>query len=507
MSNDILLKIEGISKSFPGVRALDNVSFDVEKGEVHAIVGENGAGKSTLMNILSGVYIPDAGRLLFDGDEVRFRDPRHAQETGIAMIHQELSLAHHLSVMENVYIGRLKKNKLGFIDHRGMFLRCKIELECLGISDIEPDALIKDLSVSQMQMVEIAKALSLNAKLIIMDEPTSSLTNKETEMLFAIIRSLKNKGVSVLYISHRMEEIFEISDKTTVLRDGTYIKTLYTKDTTPKELVSLMVGREFNRTFQRKNKEIKPDEIPILEVKSLSFGKKVKDVSFKVYPGEIVALTGLVGSGRSELVQTIFGLNNKDKGTILLNCERVEINSPTRAIELGLGMVPEGRKTQGLFLRMKVRENITMANLPRLCKMLFISNTKEHDAAHSYTSSLRIKTSSTEQQVQYLSGGNQQKTIIARWLLNNPRILILDEPTHGVDVGAKSEIYEIINKLAEEGVAIILISSELPEVLTLADRILVMHNGSISGELSREEANQEIIMQYATNQINKEMVK
>ncbi|HHW00238.1 MAG TPA: sugar ABC transporter ATP-binding protein [Clostridiaceae bacterium] len=507
MNTGVLLRIESISKSFPGVKALDGVSFDILEGEVHAIVGENGAGKSTLMNILSGVYAPDTGKLYFAGKEVQFKDPRHAQETGIAMIHQELSLANHLSVMENIYLGRLTRNRFGFVNYKEMYKKCKSDLECLGVTDIDPDTLIADLSVSQMQMVEIAKALSFKSKLIIMDEPSSSLTRKETEMLFATINSLKQSGVSVLYISHRMEEIFEISDRVTVLRDGTYIKTLNTKDTNAKELVSLMVGREFNKTFQRKIKKIQDGEKPILEVQGLSYGKKVNNVSFKLYPGEILALTGLVGAGRTELVQTLFGLYRKESGKILLNGKEVEINSPTEAIKHGLGLVPEGRKTQGLFLGMKIRENITMANLPKLCRFLFIESKNEQEKAEYYVSKLRVKATDIEQQVRYLSGGNQQKTIIARWLLNNPKVLFLDEPTHGVDVGAKSEIYEIINNLASEGVGIVLISSELPEVLTLADRILVMHNGRITGELSREEADQEIIMEYATNQLNKEMVK
>lgn len=505
LDNKVLLKIEGISKSFPGVKALDNINFEVLEGEVHAVVGENGAGKSTLMNILSGVYTPDSGKLYFYGKEIYFKDPKHAQDTGIAMIHQELSLAIHLKVMENIYLGRLKRNKLGFVNYKEVYSMCKNELVCLGINDIDPDMLIKELSVSQMQMVEIAKALSFKSKLIIMDEPTSSLTKKESEMLFATIRSLKKSGVSILYISHRMEEIFEISDRVTVLRDGTYISTMNTKDTIPKELVSFMVGREFNRTFHRENKNVCDGEKPILEIQGLSYGKKVNNVSFKLHLGEVVALTGLVGAGRSEVVQTIFGLHKKSYGKIYFNGELIDIKSPTQAIKLGIGLVPEGRKTQGLFLGMKVRENITIANLPRLCKMLFVMKRKEFEKAEEYISTLRVKTTNMEQQVRNLSGGNQQKTIIARWLLNNPKVLFLDEPTHGVDVGAKSEIYEIINNLAKEGVGIVLISSELPEVLMLADRILVMHNGSITGELKHEEATQEIIMEYATNQIIKEM--
>jgi ABC-type sugar transport system ATPase subunit len=392
----------------------------------------------------------------------------------------------------------MKTGFLGFIHFKDIYIECKRVLECLGIGNISPHALIKDLSISQMQMVEIAKALSLNARIIIMDEPTSSITNKETEMLFSTIKSLQKQNVSILYISHRMEEIFEISDNITVLRDGAYIRTLKTSETNTKEVLSLMVGREFNRTFNRACKLNGPDEKPVLEVNNLTYGKRVKGVSFKLYAGEILAITGLVGAGRSEVVQTIFGVSRMDKGEVLLNGKKIRARSPVEMIKSGIGLVPEGRKTQGLFLRMKVKENISMANLPHLCKFNIINRKKEVQVAQEYVQKLRVKTTHIDQEVQYLSGGNQQKTIIARWLLNKPKVLFLDEPTHGVDVGAKTEIYEIINELASQGVGIILISSELPEVLTLADRILVMSNGVITGELCKEDANQEIIMTYAT---------
>jgi ABC-type sugar transport system ATPase subunit len=497
-----LLECRNISKSFPGVKALDNVDLEVQNGEVHAIVGENGAGKSTLMNILSGNYAQNTGKIYLDGTEVHLRDPRQAQELGIAMIHQELSLASNLSIMENIYIGRLKRNRLGFVNYKEMYKRSKEQLECVGITNVEPDQLIKDLSISQMQMVEIAKALSLNAKLIIMDEPTSSLTRKESELLFATIRSLKNSGVTVLYISHRLQEIFDISDRITVLRDGKQIETLDTKETSEKEIISLMVGREFNKSFHRVPRVIGEKDRPVLEIKGLSSShQKLTDINLKLYAGEVLALTGLVGSGRTELVQTIFGIGRRDAGEIYLNGEKISADSPSQAIKLGMGLVPEGRKTQGLFSGMTVRENMTIVNIRKTCRCLFISRKSETKNALSYVSTLRIKTPNIEQKVKFLSGGNQQKTIIARWLLNNPKVLFLDEPTHGVDVGAKEEIYAIINDLAQAGVGIILISSELPEVLTLADRILVMHNGRIAGELSQNDANQEIIMQYATNQI------
>jgi ABC-type sugar transport system ATPase subunit len=502
LSKAFLLECRNISKSFPGVKALDNVNLKIKNGEVHAIVGENGAGKSTLMNILSGNYTSNTGKIYFNGAEVHLRDPRYAQELGIAMIHQELSLANNLSIMENIYIGRLKRNRLGFVNYKEMYRRSNEQLECIGITDVTPNQLIKDLSVSQMQMVEIAKALSLNAKLLIMDEPTSSLTRKESELLFATIRSLKNSGVTVLYISHRLQEIFDISDRITVLRDGEQIQTLNTRETSEKEIVSLMVGREFNKSFHRVPRVIGKNDQPILEVKGLSCShQKLTDINLKLYAGEVLALTGLVGSGRTELVQAIFGIGKRNTGEIYLNGEKITINSPPEAIELGMGLIPEGRKTQGLFSGMTVRENMTIVNIRKINRYLFISRKKETENALSYVSTLRIKTPDIEQKVKFLSGGNQQKTIIARWLLNNPKVLFLDEPTHGVDVGAKEEIYAIINELAQSGVGIILISSELSEVLTLADRILVMYNGRINGELGQNEANQEIIMQYATNQI------
>jgi ABC-type sugar transport system ATPase subunit len=497
--NNSLLKIDSISKVFPGVKALDRVSFEVKHGEVHSIVGENGAGKSTLMNILSGVYTPDEGKVHFNNKDVRFVDPRQAQEAGIAMIHQELSLATNLSVMENIYIGRLKKNKLGFIDYKYMYQKCQNELKEAGIHNISPKQLVEDLSLSQMQMIEIVKALSLKAKLLIMDEPTASLTQKETETLMDIIKSLKNKGVSILYISHKMDEIFSITDTITVLRDGTYIKTIPTKNTTSQEIISLMVGREFKEVIKKEQFSKNPEHSkePILKVENFCVGNRVKDVNFSLYKGEILALTGLVGAGRTELVQGIFGLEKGVKGDLFIDGEKLKIKSPVDAIKLGIGLVPEGRKSQGLLMEMTVRENITISKLNSKSFQFFINKKHEIEDAQNYVNSLSIKTPSIEQEVQYLSGGNQQKSIFSRWLLNKPKILILDEPTHGVDIGAKGEIYKIIHNLAKENVAIILISSELPEVLTMADRILVMNNGRVTKELDIEEANQERIMEYA----------
>ncbi|MDF2613687.1 MAG: D-xylose transporter ATP-binding protein [Clostridia bacterium] len=498
MDKNLLLDVKGISKSFPGVKALSDVSFSVETGEVHAIVGENGAGKSTLMNILSGGYGPDEGSVFFQGKELKLKNTRDAQESGIAMIHQELSLAPHLSIMENIYIGRLETNKLGYVNYKKMAEKCKLQLECIGIRDIDPRRKVKDLSVSQMQMVEIAKALSLEAKLLIMDEPTSSLTSSETEMLIAIINSLKASGVSILFISHRMEEVFRISDKITILRDGQYIKTIEKKDAEVKQVLSLMVGREFDKAYNRAKNVFTGK--PILEVKGLRDKSRIKDISFEVHPGEVVAITGLVGAGRTEVIQTIFGVNKKIEGEILVDGKKVNIKSPIDAIKLGIGLIPEGRKTQGLCLDMTVRENISMSNLQIQDHKHMMDLKQEISNAEEYIQKLSIKTPGMEQKIKYLSGGNQQKAIISRWLLNKPKILFLDEPTHGVDIGAKSEIYEIIDELSKSGVGIVLISSELPEVLMLADRILVMHEGMIKGELGHHEATQENIMEYAANQ-------
>jgi len=498
MNEPYLLQTDRISKTFPGVKALDELNLRVRKGEVHAIAGENGAGKSTLMNILSGAYSPDEGVMRLEGKDVVFKSPKQAREAGIVMIHQELSLATNVSVMENVYIGRMPTNRAGFIQYKEMKRMCRKLLDRIKIDGIEPEAMIEDLSLSQMQMVEIAKAMSLEAKLLIMDEPTASLTKKETDLLLEMIRDLRDQGVSVLYISHRMDEIFAIADQVTILRDGKYIRTLPVSETSPGEIISLMVGREFSKAFQRELGSVASGEQPLLQVEGLSSGSKVKNVNLRVYPGEIVALTGLVGAGRTELVQSLFGVDRKSSGRVYIDGREANIRTPSEAIELGIGLLPEGRKIQGIFAEMTVRENISMAGLRQFVRYFLVSRKKEALAAEDYVGQLGIRTTDIEKEIRFLSGGNQQKAIFARWLLNKPKLLILDEPTHGVDVGAKSEIYEIIDRLAREGVAIVLISSELPEVLTLADRILVMRNGEIAAELSHKEASQEKIMKFAT---------
>ncbi|HQK83628.1 MAG TPA: sugar ABC transporter ATP-binding protein, partial [Atribacter sp.] len=497
MSEDIICRIVNVTKVFPGVIALNNVSFDIKKGEIHAIIGENGAGKSTLMNILSGVYYPDEGHIEFEGNVIKFRDPRHAQHTGIAMIHQELSLSRYMSVAENIYQGRMLTKSFGFIDRKKMISECRKYLTTLGVDNIDPRVLVKYLSVSQMQLIEIAKAVSLNAKLLIMDEPTSSLTTGEITLLLKIMKSLKNEGVSILFITHKLEEVLEIADRITVLRDGSYIDTLQKDDATLEKMVSLMVGRNFEKKAHREFIQDYSDREVILEVQNLSSSDRVKNVSFKLYKGEVLGLTGLVGSGRTELLQSIFGMEKMASGKVLINGKEVKINHPADAIKLGLGMIAEDRKEQGMLLKLSVQDNMTIVHLKKLSSALqFINKKRSKEISNKYVNLLSIKTPSLKQISKNLSGGNQQKTIIARWLMNQPKILFMDEPTHGIDVGAKAEIYKLIDELSKMGVSVILLSSELPEVLALCDRIMVMHHGQLKGILHHQEADQVKIMSF-----------
>jgi ABC-type sugar transport system ATPase subunit len=498
MAENIICKINHITKYFPGVIALNDINFEIHRGEVHAIVGENGAGKSTLMNVLSGVYPADDGSVEFEGREVNFKEPKDAQDAGIAMIHQELSLSPHMTAYENVFEGRMFKNKVGLIDRKRMAAECKKHLENLGVGYINPKSLVKNLSVSEMQLLEIAKAISLDSKMLIMDEPTSSLTNTEIEFLINIIKGLQKSGVSILYISHKLEEIMEIADRITVLRDGQYIDTRSKSDIDIKTMISMMVGRNFDQTAHREFIKDYSDKEPILEVDNLSdFSGKVKDVSFKLYKGEVLGLTGLVGAGRTELLQTIFGASKAKTGTIKVNGAKVNINSTKKAIQMGMGLIPEGRKTQGLFLKMSVRDNMLSVYLKELCNALnFINNSKANSVANEYVEKLNIKTPGLNQYINNLSGGNQQKAIVARWLMNKPSILFMDEPTHGIDVGAKTEIYHIIDDLSKAGVSVILLSSELPEVLSMCDRIMIMHHGELRVILAHDEADQVKIMEY-----------
>jgi ABC-type sugar transport system ATPase subunit len=500
-----ICKISGITKSFSGVVALNDVSFSVQHGEIHGIVGENGAGKSTLMNILSGVFHPDHGVVELDGKPVRFRDPREAQHLGVAMIHQELSLSRAMTVADNIFQGRMLANRLGFVDSARMLEESRHHLAALGVTDIDPRALVKQLSVSQMQLVEIAKAVSLDAKLLIMDEPTSSLTAGEIAKLLPIMKGLRAKGVSILFITHKLEEILEVADRVTVLRDGRYVDTVSAKDATAQKLVSLMVGREFERKAHREFISDYSDREVVLEVEGLCAGNRVRNASFKLHRGEVLGLTGLVGAGRTELLQAILGMEPATAGTIKVDGKPVTIRHPADAIKLGMGMVPENRKEEGMFLRLSVLDNMTMVHLRKLAnRLLMVDRRRAARTADGYVTELAIKTPSLAQIAQNLSGGNQQKTIIARWLMHGPRILFLDEPTHGIDVGAKAEIYRIIDALSKQGVSVILLSSELPEVLNLCDRIMVMHHGEIRGVLSHKEADQVRIMSFTLEQESSE---
>lgn len=497
-----ILRAEGISKAFPGVQALDRVDFEAYAGEVMALVGENGAGKSTLVKILSGVYKRDSGRIYFEGKRVEIQDPYHAQLMGISTIHQELMVTPNQTAAQNIFLGREIRRRgilgvFGFVDKREMERRAKELLERVG-ADIPPDELVKNLSVAQRQLVEIAKALSFKAKVIIMDEPTSALGPEEVEKLFEVIKQLKEQGIAIVFISHRLEEVFRIADRITILRDGKLVGYMSREEATPDKVIYLMVNRPIGDMF-RKEEVVRGE--PILEVKNLS-SDVVKNVSFTLYKGEILGIAGLVGSGRTELVRLIFGADPKKSGEILIEGKKVEINSPEDAVKLGIGLVPEDRQNQGLILKMSLRENIGITIIKKILKFLnFVDKIKLTRISEDFVRRLNIKTPSVFEKVLYLSGGNQQKVVLSKWLASEPKILILDEPTRGIDVGAKAEIHAIMSQLAKSGISIIMISSEMPEVLAMSDRILVMSEGKIVAEVPRREATQEKIMAYASGNI------
>jgi ribose transport system ATP-binding protein len=493
-SDHILLSVEHISKSFPGVRALDDVTLEVRAGEVHALVGENGAGKSTLMKILTGALPKDAGVIRLDGQAVSIQNPADALALGISMIHQELTLVPYLDVGQNIYLGREPLLPLGRIHWKTLYEQARQQLERLQI-DLDPHRIVANLSIAQQQMVEIAKALSGQARLIIMDEPTSSLTERETDRLFALIRSLRQQGVTIIYISHRIEEIFAIADRVTVLRDGKCVGTYEVSQVTPGDLVRKMVGRDIQELFQKEPAE---KQNLVLEVKHLTGAGCLKDISLGLRRGEILGLAGLVGSGRTRLSRALFGAEQIEQGEIWIEGRQVTMDSPETAIRHGIGLVPEDRKSQALFLNMAVEANIVISALPRLAHAGIIDYARAHALALEYVKKLDIRTPSLSQLTKNLSGGNQQKAVIARWLTLNPRILILDEPTRGIDVGAKAEIHALMSQLAKQGMGILMISSELPEVLGVSDRILVMREGRMVGEFSRGEATEDKIMLAAT---------
>ncbi|MFD2658415.1 sugar ABC transporter ATP-binding protein [Gracilibacillus thailandensis] len=490
-----LLSMKRITKSFPGVNALKEVGLQLEAGEVHALLGENGAGKSTLIKVLGGIYQPDDGEIFVDGKKVTIEKVTDAQVNGISIIHQEIVLVPYLSIAENIYLGREPLTKSGFIDMEKMIEDSKKYLAEFGL-DLNPRTTITELTVAQQQMIEIIKAVSFEAKIIVMDEPTSSLTDKEVKALFQTIRSLKKQQVGIIYISHRMEELFEITDRITVMRDGEYVGTVKTKETTHDQLVAMMVGRSLSNIYYRE-KGWKTSET-VLEVHHLSKQGVIEDISFDLKKGEILGFSGLVGAGRSELMRCIFGIDDYDSGEILLSGKHVKIEQPNDAMNQGLAYVPESRKDQGLFLSKAVDYNMSIKILDQFIKGLRVNDKVEKQQVDHYINELNIKTPHAKQTVRNLSGGNQQKVLISRWLATKPNVLILDEPTRGVDVGAKFEIYSIMQKLVEEGVSIIMISSELPEVINMSDRVVVMYKGKVGNILEGNEIKQEQIMYYAT---------
>lgn len=492
MDSTVLLRMEHIHKKFPGVYALNDVSLTLNRGEVHALLGENGAGKSTLIKILGGIYHADEGSVFIDGRPVTISSVQDASRLGIAVIHQELVLVPYMTVAENIFLGR-ELGKGVFVHHADMMCAAQKLFDDLGM-DIKVGAFIKDLSIAQQQMVEIVKAISFDSKILVMDEPTSSISDKEVDRLFDIMRTLTAKGVGIIYISHKMSELDEICDKVTVMRDGQYIGTKVVKETSRDELISMMVGREltnyYTRDYQEPGKEI-------LRVEHLSDDAAVKDASFFIREGEIVGFAGLVGAGRSETMKALFGLSGKRKGDVYLDGKKVEIHNPVEAIKRGFALVPEDRKREGLYHVQSVKYNSTIEVLAEFIHRLWVDTKKEKEITQKYIDMMSTKTPHQNQTIGTLSGGNQQKVLFGRWLATNPRILILDEPTRGIDVKAKSEIYAIMNELVKTGVAIVMISSELPEIINMSDRVYVMADGVITGCLSHDDVSQEKIMQLA----------
>ena len=488
---EVILTMKDIDKTFPGVHALDHVNFEVRRGEVHALMGENGAGKSTLMKVLTGIYTKDSGTITYEGKEVSFHNTREAQDAGIVIVHQELNMVGHLTVAQNIYIGREFKKGIR-IDDKKMNEEAAKLFERLHIH-IDPAETMSSLTVGKQQMCEIAKAISRDAKVIIFDEPSAALTEAEIEELFKIIRDLREQQVGIVYISHRMDEIKVITDRVTVMRDGAYVGTLITKDCTKEDIINMMVGRVIYED-PKACSAVAPDAPVVLKVEHLNAGRMVQDVSFELHKGEILGFSGLMGAGRTETARAIFGADPKESGDIYINGKKVEINSPQDAVRNGIGYLSEDRKQFGIVVQKTVAENSTMANLENFMRGLFIHKEKEAEVAQKYVDSLATKTPSVEQLVVNLSGGNQQKVVIAKWLVKDCGILIFDEPTRGIDVGAKNEIYKLMNRLAEEGKSIIMISSEMTEILRMSDRVLVMCEGKKTGELDIQEATQETIM-------------
>lgn len=488
------IEMRGIDKSFGGNAVLKSAGFLLDHGEIHALMGENGAGKSTLMKILTGVYTKDAGTVIVDGKEVCYKNPQEAERAGIVFIHQELNVLFDLTVEENMFLGKEIKKTLGVCDKKAMRAEVKKILDKLGVA-IDPGQRMNELSVGQQQMIEIAKALMVDAQVIIMDEPTAALTQSETSVLFEVVKSLRKKGVSIVYISHRMEEIFELCDRITVLRDGSYIGTKKISETDMNDVVKMMIGREIGERYPARNAKIGD---VAFEVKGLTCPGVFKNVSFQVHAGEVLGVSGLMGAGRTEIMQAIFGNMPHVTGEIFMNGQKIQNRNPQEAMKNGIGFITEDRKVEGLMLEESIMKNISIANLGRISRGGVLNKGAEDALVKRGIEELHIKCFGPHHECNNLSGGNQQKVVFAKWIYTEPKVLILDEPTRGVDIGAKKEIYNIINELAEKGVAIIMVSSELPEVLGMSDRVMVVREGLVRGILNREEANQENIMILAT---------
>jgi len=492
---EVILTMKGIDKSFPGVHALNHVDLEIRKGEVHALMGENGAGKSTLMKVLTGIYTKDEGTITYEGKEIEFSNPREAQDAGVVIVHQELNMMGHLTVAQNIFAGREFKKGM-FVDDAKMISEARKLFDRMCI-DIDPTEIMSNLTVGKQQMCEIAKAISHDCKVIIFDEPSAALTESEIQELFKIIRDLKARDMGIVYISHRMDEIKVITDRVTVMRDGTYVGTLITEESTKDDIINMMVGRVIYED-PKSQSNVKPDAPVVLKVEHLNAGSMVKDVSFELRKGEILGFSGLMGAGRTEMARALFGADPKDGGDIYINGEHVIIHNPKDAVKNGIGYLSEDRKRFGIVTGKSVAENSTMATLVKYSNGIFINKKKERQVAEEYVKSLATKTPSVDQLVVNLSGGNQQKVVIAKWLIRDCEILIFDEPTRGIDVGAKSEIYHLMNQLVEQGKSIIMISSEMTEILRMSDRIVVMCEGKKTAEIDIADATQEKIMHAAT---------
>ena len=494
----VVLRIENVSKAFPGVQALDRVNLEIERAEIHAVVGENGAGKSTLMKILSGVYAKDQGSIYLESVPVQIDSPLSAQHLGISTIYQELNLANNLSIGQSIFMGRFPTKGWGFIDWKKLSTMCRELFETVQL-DVSPDIKVGTLPVAKQQLVEIAKALSFNSKILIMDEPTSALNVQETENLFKITCALKARGVTLIYISHRLEEVFHLADRITVMRDGKVVGTVKSSETNHEKIVKMMTGKTFHDFFSQGqviSDSFKPE--PVLEVRGLSQKRIIQDISFTLHKGEILGIAGLLGSGRTELVRTIFGADPSIAGEIFIEGKKVEIHDPLDAVRRGIALLPEDRKLHGLVLGMSLRDNISFVALKDLVRKGFIHRQTQIQLVREFVGKLNVRTTGPFQLVRNLSGGNQQKVVIAKWLAAKPKVLLLDDPTRGVDVGAKAEIYGIIRELARQGLGILFISSEIPEVLGVSDRIILIRNGKVVTELSKGEMNEERVMLLAT---------